>query len=185
MAAGIAMGASLGFYLGLIALVVSLLLWIYSAWLKRTPLVGNVLIAICASATLLYGALAVGEALQGVIPALFAFAIHLGREIVKDCEDLEGDRYVGARTLPIAIGMRGSQKIAAIVLILLTITLPVPYFIRMLNVYYLSTAICFVGIPLLAIVFLLIRGLGHAGLGRASMVLKLCMIGGLISLYVG
>jgi 4-hydroxybenzoate polyprenyltransferase len=43
--------------------------------------------------------------------AIFAFALNLIREIVKDMEDIEGDKNQEMNTLPIAIGIKTTGKI--------------------------------------------------------------------------
>lgn len=45
---------------------------------------------------------------------LFAFLSNLTRELIKDIEDIKGDRSVGLRTLPIVIGIRQSRMIALV-----------------------------------------------------------------------
>jgi len=43
--------------------------------------------------------------------AFFAFILNLIREIAKDIEDIEGDKIVGMRTLPIVIGATNTNYI--------------------------------------------------------------------------
>ncbi len=87
------------------------LLLVYNLWLKRVPVVGNLVIALLGGATFLTGGLAVDPALTWVlpgplIPAIYALLFHLVREIVKDVQDIEGDRQNGIITLPQVIGVR-------------------------------------------------------------------------------
>jgi len=185
MAVGIGLGFALGWRLGCVAAAVSGLLWGYSSRLKRVILAGNAVVALCGGAAFIYGALAVHNPVPGAIPALFAFLIHLGREIVKDVEDLSGDRARGARTLPIAVGSRKALKIAAAALLLLAILTPLPHNLGIFGTGYLIIVLITVVIPILVMVNYLWRGLDHRGLGRTSLSLKLIMIGGLIALYVG
>lgn len=180
---GLVFGLSLG--LGLTALTVSGLLWSYSLWWKKVPLLGNAIVALCGSLPLVYGALAVGALRHIAIPTLFAFVIHLGREIVKDCEDVAGDRARGAKTLPMVLGQRRAQRVAAVILLVLAVSVPFPYFSHILSIKYLLLSITTAALPLLLVIVGLIRGQASAGLRRASLILKLAMIGGLASLYVG
>ena len=48
--------------------------------------------------------------------ATFAFILNLAREIVKDMEDVEGDRKLPAKTLPIVLGYSKTKIITAIIL---------------------------------------------------------------------
>jgi 4-hydroxybenzoate polyprenyltransferase len=43
--------------------------------------------------------------------ALFAFLASMIREIIKDCEDIEGDRAQGCYTFPIAFGIEKAKKL--------------------------------------------------------------------------
>src|SRR5712692_5850646 len=82
---------------GLLALAV---MAAYSPALKPRGAAGNLAVAAIAGLPLFYGALAVGRPARGVVPWLLAAWIHLGRELVKDLEDEDGDRLIGRRTLP-------------------------------------------------------------------------------------
>ena len=55
-----------------------------------------------------------------LIYTLFSFISTLVREIIKDIEDIEGDKKIKARTIPIILGIIHSKRIATI---LLTITI--------------------------------------------------------------
>jgi len=61
----------------------------------------------------------------------------LSREIIKDVEDIAGDREEGLRTLPVAIGERRSLFVAAGALALAVLASPVPYFTGTFGVVYL------------------------------------------------
>jgi len=107
--------------LGLFAALVVLGLALYDLWLKRTPLWGNLLVSALASSAFLFGALSAGNLGRSWVPAAFAFLFHLGREIAKDLEDLEGDRAQGTRTLPLSAGEALSARLAAGVFLLLAL----------------------------------------------------------------
>lgn len=124
-------GVGIGFYLsnmierpGFSALFIafSALLYLYSSYLKSTILVGNILIAVLVAMSLILVGLF--DLLPAITPenqatqstffsivldyALFAFYLTLLREIVKDLEDVNGDRKGGLSTLPLAIGRKRS-----------------------------------------------------------------------------
>lgn len=87
-------------------LVAELLLWVYGRWSKQLPgLLANALVAfLSAWSVVLVGFLLPAFPLQLWFFAAFAFGLHLMRELVKDLEDQEGDRQIGARTLPLVWG---------------------------------------------------------------------------------
>jgi geranylgeranylglycerol-phosphate geranylgeranyltransferase len=82
-----------------------LLLLTYARYLKATPFAGNILVSLLVAYPLIYGGLGAPFAEHLVLPALLAFLLNFCREIVKDIQDLEGDRATGARTTA-GIGIR-------------------------------------------------------------------------------
>ena len=47
--------------------------------------------------------------------SFFAFLFTLMREIVKDCEDIEGDKQNGVRSIPVKIGLMKTNIIVAVI----------------------------------------------------------------------
>jgi len=111
-AAGIVLGFLLSIKIGLINTGAVLLLWGYSARLKKLPLVGNIVVALL-SATMLLVVAVYANTLNRITLgyALFAFLISLIREIIKDIEDLKGDASFDCRTLPIVLGIRNAKLV--------------------------------------------------------------------------
>lgn len=187
MLLGCLIGESLSPWLGLIALTVSLLLWGYSAKWKRMPLIGNVVVSLCGGLAFIYGAAAVGSVRMGFVPALFAFLIHLGREIVKDCEDEQGDRSDHARTLPIVVGKNLSLRLAGSVLFLLIVATVIAYQKYLYGIGYALIIGIGVDIPLLliAVALWLRPDQTQSRMRLISNALKIIMLIGLIGLYIG
>ena len=89
----------------ILSIFVSLpLLIFYNAQAKNYPLVGNVIVALILGLSFIYAGIVFENITPLIVPALLAFGLTLVREIVKDIADLEGDKVVGARTLPIIFG---------------------------------------------------------------------------------
>jgi 4-hydroxybenzoate polyprenyltransferase len=91
-------------------------LYAYSKYLKKTPLVGNILVSILVvSNTLILYYFPFGEPVKETTLllqfSLFAFCINILREMVKDLEDINGDYNAGMRTLPIVLGRERSIKV--------------------------------------------------------------------------
>lgn len=99
-----------------IAVFNSVLLIGYAASLKRTPLFGNITVSYLAASMFLFGGALGG--LSGffhVMPfAIMTFFAMLARELVKDGEDVEGDRASGAITIPIRYGIRATMGLALV-----------------------------------------------------------------------
>jgi geranylgeranylglycerol-phosphate geranylgeranyltransferase len=95
----------------IILYIISLAL--YNSHLKRFPLWGNLTVSVMGGATFLVGGLAVSLSTLfdfpgSAVPALFAFLMHFGREIVKDTADVKGDRVAGYITFPARVGERAA-----------------------------------------------------------------------------
>lgn len=111
---GLVLAYQLNIYAFLLAVTAYFVLFIYAWKLKPLPIIGNIMVASLTGATPLYGAIAVGKiGLAGYL-ALCAFLVNLAREIMKDIEDIEGDKAKGAKTLPIIWGIKKSAYLASL-----------------------------------------------------------------------
>ena len=99
----------------------------YTEVFKGLPGLGNALVAYLVGSTFLFGAAAVGEMAPAVVLFLLSTITTLTREIVKDVEDVEGDREEGLNTLPIAIGERRALYVAAVLIAIGAAASPLPY----------------------------------------------------------
>ena len=112
-----------------IAVINSLLLIGYAARLKRTPLFGNITVSYLAASMFLFGGALGGlSGLLHVMPfAVMTFFAMLARELVKDAEDVEGDRASGAVTIPIRYGIKATMLLALFCALLGVVASLVPY----------------------------------------------------------
>lgn len=109
---GVAIGLWLSIPVGLINFGAVMLLWGYSARLKKMVLIGNIVIALLAASMLLVVAVYANTLNKVTIGyAVFAFLISLIREIIKDMEDVKGDASFDCRTLPIVAGLRNTKRV--------------------------------------------------------------------------
>lgn len=97
------------------------MLYLYSKRWKGTVLLGNSVVAVLTGLTFIYGGSVVGNYKHVVIPAVFAFLTNFARELVKDIEDIEGDRLQNARTLPVRFGVLPSQILITVSLVLVLV----------------------------------------------------------------
>ncbi len=181
-ALGLGLGALVSWvHLGIAAGSVALL-YGYSARLKRTPLAGNVAVAVVLGLAILYGGLAVGPGTGALwLGAGFAFGSTLAREIAKDLEDVAGDAAGGARTLPIVLGERAAVWIAAVAAGATLAALPLGPAAG-LGSDFLALALPAAGLLLAATWSLL----GSAeGAARASALFKAAMVAGILALAAG
>ena len=122
--------------------------------------------------------------LIGVL-ALFGFFITVIRELVKDIEDVQGDKKIGARSLPIVIGIQKTKGVVLASTLLLSSA--VAFFAVMLVSFdriatvYLSI---FVLAPLLYFMFYLWKAKSQNELHRSSGILKIVMLLGILTLLL-
>ncbi|QRV16040.1 geranylgeranylglycerol-phosphate geranylgeranyltransferase [Haloterrigena salifodinae] len=99
----------------------------YTEVFKGLPGVGNALVAYLVGSSFLFGAAAVGDMAPAAVLFLLSAITTLTREIIKDVEDVEGDREEGLNTLPIAIGERRALYVATGLLAIGAAASPLPY----------------------------------------------------------
>jgi geranylgeranylglycerol-phosphate geranylgeranyltransferase len=185
---GLAVSSFSGTVTLIIAVAAVVLLVLYDFRLKRRPVSGNLVVAGLGGVTFLYGGAAVGSPYGAIIPAVFAFLYHFGREITKDMEDEPADRTAGAATIPIRYGRRAASMIARSAFILLILLTPLPFILDLYGTWYLVCVVPTVDF-LLAVV---VVGIGPAAgdesiarLNRLNRLLKVGMVLGLVSLFLG
>ena len=112
-----------------IAVFNALLLIAYAARLKSTPFVGNAAVSYLSASIFLFGgALAGWNGFVHMLPiAAITFLAMLARELLKDAEDVVGDKSGGAVTLPIRIGIPATARLACLFAVLAVIASVVPY----------------------------------------------------------
>lgn len=171
------------FHLAVAGAAVGLLI-AYSIYLKNSILWGNIAIGALAAAAFPYGALAVAGIGRSWIPAGFALLFHLGREIVKDIEDIEGDRALGLKTLPLRWGCRTAARTACLIFLFLIFFTLLPWVADIYGLLYLG-AVLLVDLLLLFALFRLQRQ--HPALADNSLarLLKAGMFLGLAAIILG
>ena len=99
-----------------IALIGILLLTAYENGLKAAGISGNITVGLMSGAVFLFAGMAVND--PGPTLWMFGLAVlaTITREIIKDIQDLEGDR--DRRTLPASIGIENSLRVAILFLLI-------------------------------------------------------------------
>jgi geranylgeranylglycerol-phosphate geranylgeranyltransferase len=124
-----------------IAVVNLLALVAYTEWFKGLPGVGNLVVAYLTGSAFLFGGAAVGAPLAPGVLFVLAALSTLSREVIKDVEDVAGDREEGLRTLPIAIGERPALHVATAALVVAVVASPLPYVLGTFGVTYLALVV--------------------------------------------
>ncbi len=201
-------GVGIGFYLSNVIykptfasmfILVATLLYMYATSFKQIPVLGNVVVALLLSTSIIIIGLfdilpaidvdnrfRMKEAFNILMEyAVFAFIINLIREIVKDLEDMDGDYQSGINTLPI---MMGIPKTKIIVGILTVISIGILAYYINSNLFELDYVIYYSMIfiigPLIYFGVKLINAVTKKEFHHLSLVLKLILFFGIISIAV-
>lgn len=175
-------------------------LWFYSTTLKKKLLVGNVLISLLTAWVIgvlffskyplnISNLLSVQQQEARffrlmVVYTAFAFVISLIREVIKDMEDIEGDRRYGCTTMPIVWGVNASKVFVAVWTIVLIAALVI------LQIYALGLgwwqsvlySLLLIVAPLVMVLRLLFRASKPEDYHRISNLVKLVMFTGILSM---
>jgi len=168
-----------------IVLISILLLFIYSKYLKRIPLVGNVTVAFLTGLVFIFGGVVVENPSAAIIPAMFAFLINLIREIVKDMEDVEGDTKSGVVTFPVKLGSQKSKIFISLITISLILYTLYPFITQIYKIEYFVVVMVIVNPILVYCLKILFEDHSVKNLKKVSNLLKLSMVFGLIAIYIG
>ena len=113
----------------LVFLLIIYCLWLYSKKLKKYKIIGNILIAFFISLSILNVPLFSYKNILSddrffvfliiSILSVLAFLINVKREIIKDIEDIEGDKMHKVKSLPIIFGTKKSKLVTVIIGIIL------------------------------------------------------------------
>ncbi len=199
---GIALSAFLTYYALALAVFNSLLLVVYSYHLQNKILMGNLAIGYLVGSTFLFGGAAFGNLFLASLLFLLAMFATISREIVKDLEDLEGDRQSflkrltsGAKKVAERFGVkdkvaglkiekRNAKAIASASMVLAIAASPLPYIFGVLGMVYLILLIPTDAVFLYSLVSI-IRADKRKQFRRSSRLIKLGMNIGLIAFIAG
>lgn len=179
------MGIAIGFYLmprlGLVNFLSAFWLWLYSNQLKRLPFIGNLSVAFLTALSICVVAIYYRQnELLVYTYAIFAFAITLVREIIKDMEDVKGDATFGCKTLPILLGTRHT-KVLLYIVIALFIGLLV-YMAAEVDKLVLKNFFILLILPMAYLVVRLVRADSRREYAFLSLYCKFIMLAGVISM---
>jgi geranylgeranylglycerol-phosphate geranylgeranyltransferase len=182
------MGVILSIPLGVpciaLAILNSVILAFYAAELKRLGLAGNLIVGYLVGSTFLFGGLAVGKLQAVEILAAMAALTTAGRELIKDIEDMQGDRKIGLKTFPLLHGPRAAAALAIVFIAAALAISPLPYLLGLFDEVYLVLA----GISALTFIWTATIVSGSQkpkAAGRASLACKVGMGVGLMAFLAG
>ncbi len=187
-------------YLSLFFILGSGILWFYSTTYKRQAFIGNMIVAIITGMIpmlvwlfelpLIYrnyhefildreiNLMYIFKWVAGF--SCFAFMLTLIREIIKDAEDIKGDTSFGRKTIPALLGMRVSKAIIITLIAITVFTLILIWKVYLPDKFTLTYISIFLILPLIVVIFLILKADNAKKYHTASIMVKGIMITGLL-----
>ncbi len=179
---GIISGFLTGIGMGILCIVLAILLYFYSSDLKGEMLQGNLLISIMAGMVVYVASRGVFNVQNTYFAeyASVAFFITMARELIKDIEDIEGDKAQEYVTYPILKGVQATKILAAIFILLTFLIAVLLMFQSNVSLFkiYISA---FIIAPIFYYLYLLYNAKDKGQFRKISNWLKLTMFIGLFS----
>ncbi|MEJ7610443.1 MAG: geranylgeranylglycerol-phosphate geranylgeranyltransferase [Ferruginibacter sp.] len=192
--------------ISLINFICVILLWFYSTTLKRKLLSGNIAIAFltawvigvifvfAGTHTFLFTGWKEGGVISDVrrlfkfalLYAGFAFIMTIIREVIKDAEDMEGDRKYDCKTMPITWGIPAAKVFTGVWITMSIATLGVLQLYVWLSGRQIAAVyiILFIILPLIILLRNLYRAETSADYHRLSSLVKIIILAGILSMPI-
>ncbi|WP_458455559.1 UbiA family prenyltransferase [Methanobrevibacter sp.] len=170
-----------------IVLIADVILYLYAYKLKSTPVIGNLAVGFMTGFGFVFGGFSLNNPtiiVTSIYLGFFAFVMTTAREIVKDIEDIEGDKAEGAKTLPILIGKKIPAIIATILILVDCALCPLLYFNHIFGIYYLFV----IAVAVILFIYsgiLIMKSQDRQTAAKASKYLKIGMLIAFISFVFG
>lgn len=188
------------FLIGNANLICVILLWLYSTTYKKKILIGNIIISLLTAWTVLviytaqipywwqpfnkYAQPLTKLFRVAVLYGGFAFIISLIREVVKDIEDMDGDRKEGCRTMPIVWGVPASKLFCAVwLMVLIGVLIVIQFYVIQFDWWFSAVyALVAIILPLIYIFRKLYYAQYVSDYARLSKWIKIVMLSGILSM---
>ena len=161
------------------------LLFSYNLYLKKIPVIGNLIVSLLLGSVFLFTELSILNSINILlIPFFLVSVFSFVREMIKDMQDYAGDKLAGMYTLPIIVGKKNMNYIIFYSMLILMMVLLFPFIFWGYNFKYLLLLIIFIEIPLIYSLILLIKYPSKKTYGLLADLLKVLTLGGLIIIMV-
>ena len=170
-----------------IVILADVILYLYAYKLKSTPLIGNLTVGFMTGFGFVFGGFTINNPTiitTSIFLGFFAFVMTTAREIVKDIEDVEGDKADGAKTLPILIGKKTPAILAAILIIADCALCPLLYIWNVFGMLYLAI-IAVAVILFIYSAILILKSQDETTAHKSSKILKIGMLIAFLSFALG
>ncbi len=161
------------------------LLYVYSNYFKKKFLIGNLIVSFLAAFPILFlGLLELNDNENFTILYfyfLFAFLLNFAREIIKDIQDIKGDKILKMKTLPIIFGNKKSfYTVKAILLFILLFLSFWMYYFSFYQIYFSIYLLVAIVLPLLYLAIVI----QNKSPNFSSNFFKIIMVLGVFSLLI-
>jgi len=159
-----------------------ILLFTYAARIKRVPVLGNLVVASVTSSAFWFGSMLAGSPAASAMPVAIAFMFVMSREVIKSAEDVDGDAPSGVGTIAVVVGEERARSIAAVIMLVLAILIPVPAIVGHYEPGYFWLMEGLVVPSLIVSSLIVIRNPCRRTFNRASWILKAGMFFGIVGI---
>lgn len=178
-------GVTISFFINLLCFGITIgsvfLLNVYELYSKNVGIFSNFTVAFISALSFTFGGAAVGNPGAALILSVLTFFVMVGREIIMDIRDAEGDQSV-RRSLPVQLGKTRASYVAILFLVISVVLAPLPYFLNILNLWYVLIIIP-VAVIILATVLWMLRDTQKAALSAS--LIRVALAIALVAFIVG
>jgi 4-hydroxybenzoate polyprenyltransferase len=183
----------------ILLLMALFVVWWYAFKLKKSFLWGNIAVACMSAGTIGMAwlvelqisqitqevSILITKIVAGI--SIFAFLLSLMREIVKDIEDIEGDKLINCKSLPIVKGIPFTKTILYVLLTIIFVMLIITqvYLFQFQRFVAMTWLLICVELPVLWFTLSLRNAQSKADYHKLSTSLKFIMLGGLLTMVAG
>ena len=170
-----------------IVLIADVILYLYAYRLKTTPLIGNLAVGFMTGFGFVFAGYTINNpdiVMTSIFLGFFAFVMTTAREIIKDIEDVEGDKKDGARTLPILIGKKTPAILASVLIVVDCALCPLLYIYHIFGISYLAI-IAVAAVLFIYSAILILKSQNEAVAHKSSKLLKIGMLIAFLSFAIG
>jgi 4-hydroxybenzoate polyprenyltransferase len=175
-----------------IELATALLLIKYSSTYKRTFFTGNFMVALFCGTSIfmVYLIFPLLSFTHVMAYSIFAFITTINREIIKDIEDIKGDRLLNCKTVPIVLGLKKTKDLVFIISSAL-LTASIIYFYELFKsgrihdhskVFFAAYVLLLLVMPFFYMLFKLNDAARTEDFTRISTINKLIMLTGILTM---
>ncbi len=161
----------------LVVAVAEIMLILYEVRTKGIGLSGNASISILVGLIFIFGGICVNSLDRMILLFGMASLTNFSREIIKDIQDISGDK--DRKTFPMTHGIRMAEIVSAVSVAAAIAISYLPYYYGIFGIYYLIIVIPTDIVFISSIAYLKVSA------GKSQQVSKLAMIMGLVSFAVG